>query len=159
MVTLLDIDAVEAPIVALIDVTAEGLDDAALRARARELGAAVGGGAVSRSYCHPFALVGWHTEAIGVDLERVVTCPEEFAPSISTPAEEAAGQWTTDHEIVSLWSSKEALAKALGDALQYDPRRLPSPAGWPQGASGPWRTATLPAPDGHCAWVCWRASC
>ena len=124
MVTMLDIDAVGAQVVALIDASAEGIDETALRARARELGVAVGAGAVSRSYCHPYAVVGWHTEPIGVDVERVVTCPEEFGPSISTPVEEAAAQWTTDRDVVSLWSSKEALAKALGDALHYDPRRL-----------------------------------
>jgi phosphopantetheinyl transferase len=157
MVTRLDIDAVGAPVVALIDASTEGLDEAALRARARELGAAVGADTASRSYCHPYALVGWHTEPIGVDVERVVTCPAEFAPSISTPAEEAAARWTTDGEIVSLWSSKEALSKALGDALNYDPRRLESPAGWPHGTCGPWRAATLPLPDGYCGWVCWRA--
>ena len=112
---------------------------------------------MSRSYCHPFALVGWHTGPIGVDVERVVACPEEFGLSISTPAERTAGRWTTDDEIVSLWSSKEALAKALGDALNYDPRRLESPAGWPDGISGPWRAATLRLPDGYCGWVCWRA--
>jgi hypothetical protein len=158
MVTWLAIDTDGAPQVALIDATLEGLDEAALRKRARDLGAAMGAGAVSRSYCHPYALVGWHTEPIGVDVERVVTCPAEFAPSISTPAEQAAARWTTDHDIVSAWSSKEALAKALGDALHYDPRRLESPTGWPQGICGPWRAATLPLPDGYCGWVCWQAS-
>jgi phosphopantetheinyl transferase len=157
MVTLLDIDAVGAPVVALIDASTEGLDEAGLRARARELGAAVGADRVSRSYCHPYALVGWHTEPIGVDVERVVTCPAEFAPSISTPTEPAAARCITDGEIVSLWSSKEALSKALGDALNYDPRRLESPAGWPGGICGPWRAATLPLPDDYCGWVCWRA--
>jgi 4'-phosphopantetheinyl transferase superfamily len=156
MVTLLDIDAVGAPMVALIDASTEGLDEAALRARARELWAAVGAGAVSRSYCHPYALVAWHTQAIGVDVERVVTCPAGFVASISTPAEQAAARWNTDHEIVSLWSSKEALSKSLGDALDYDPRRLESPAGWPGGICGPWRAATLPLPDRYCGWVCWR---
>jgi phosphopantetheinyl transferase len=157
MVTWLDIDTDGAPRVALIDGTVDGLDEAALKLRARNLGAAVGADVVSRSYCHPYALVGWHTQPIGVDVERVVTCPPEFAPSISTPAEKAAARWTTDGELISLWSSKEALAKALGDALNYDPRRLESPAGWPGGTCGPWRAATLPLPDGHCGWVCWRA--
>ncbi len=157
MVTWLDMGADEVPKVALIDATLEGLDEAALRTRARELGTAVGAGVVSRSYCHPYALVGCYTEPIGVDVERVVTCPPQFAGSISTPAEEAAARWTTDEEIVSLWSSKEALSKALGDALNYDPRRLDSPAGWPDGICGPWRAATLPLPDGYCGWVCWRA--
>jgi hypothetical protein len=158
MVTLLDIDAVGAPMVALIDASDDCLDEAALRARARELGAAVGAGAVSRSYCHPYALVGWHAGPIGVDVERVVACPPEFGPSISTPAEHAAAQWTADDELVSLWSSKEALSKALGDALNYDPRRLESPAGWPRGICGPWRAASLQLPDGYCGWVCWRVT-
>ena len=112
---------------------------------------------VSRSYCHPYALVGWHTEQIGVDVERVVTCPAEFAPSISTPAEEARHDGPPTARSISLWSSKEALSKALGDALNYDPRRLESPAGWPGGICGPWRAATLALPDGYCGWVCWRA--
>jgi len=157
MVTRLDIDAPGAPQVALIDAALEGLDEAGLRTRARDLGTAVGAGAVSRSYCYPYALVGSHAGPIGVDVERVVACPEEFGPSISTPSEQAAGRWSTDAEIVSLWSSKEALSKALGDALDYDPRRLDSPAGWPGGVSGPWRAASLDLPEGYCGWVCWRA--
>lgn len=159
MVSLLDIDGVGAPVVALIDASAEGLDEAALRARARNLGEAVGAGTVSRSYCHPYALVGWHAGPIGVDIERVVACDEQFARSICTPTEMARTPWASHREIVSLWSGKEALAKALGDALDYDPRRLESPAGWPGGGCGSWRTATLPAPDEYCAWVCWRAPC
>jgi hypothetical protein len=157
MITWLGIHTDGAPQVALIDAIDEGLDETALRERARDLGVAVGAGAVSRSYCHPYALVGWHTEPIGVDVERVVACSPEFARSISTPGERASARWNTDHDIVSLWSSKEALSKALGNALDYDPRRLESPAGWPHGSSGPWRTASLPLPDGYCGWVCWRA--
>jgi phosphopantetheinyl transferase len=157
MVTWLDMDTDDAPQIALIDATLDGLDAAALKTRARDLGAAVGAGAVSRSYCHPYALVGWHNGPIGVDIERVVSCPEAFSQAIATPGEHASGRWTTDRELISLWSSKEALSKALGDALDYDPRRLESPAGWPDGACGSWRAATLPAPDDYCAWVCWRA--
>jgi phosphopantetheinyl transferase len=156
MVTRLDIDAVGAPVVALIDASNEGLDEAGLRSRARELGMAVGAGAVSRSYCHPYALVAWHPDPVGIDIERVEPCPPGFARSISTPAESAAARWTSDRELISLWSSKEALSKALGDALDYDPRRLPSPASWPLGVCGSWRAAVLSAPDGHCGWVCWR---
>jgi len=159
MVTWLDLDMDGAPRVALIDATVEGLDEAGLRTRARNLGEAVGAGTVSRSYCHPYALVGWHAGPIGVDIERVSTCPAEFSRAISTPAEEASHRWTTDRDLISLWSSKEALSKALGDALDYDPRRLESPASWPGGVCGSWRTASLTAPDRHCAWVCWRASC
>jgi phosphopantetheinyl transferase len=156
MVTQLGIGAVGAPQIALIDASREGLDDTGLRATARGLGAAVGAGAVSRSYCHPYALVGWHSAAIGVDIERVVPCSPEFAESISTPTEYASGKWTTDRELISLWSSKEALAKALGNALDYDPRRLPSPASWPGGVCGSWRAATLSTPGPYCIWACWQ---
>lgn len=156
MLTWLDIDTDDAPRVALIDATLEGLGEAALRTRARKLGEAVGAGAVSRSYCHPYALVGWHSGPIGVDIERIVGCDERFARSICTPTEMARTPWASDREIVSLWSGKEALAKALGDAVLYDPRRLESPASWTEPSSGAWRTASVPAPDGYCAWVCWH---
>jgi phosphopantetheinyl transferase len=55
-----------------------------------------------------------------------------------------------------MWCGKEALSKALGDALAYDPRRLGSPLSWPDGRSGAWCAAELPAPAGHVAWLCWR---
>ncbi|HUA50495.1 MAG TPA: 4'-phosphopantetheinyl transferase superfamily protein [Solirubrobacteraceae bacterium] len=158
MAAWLEIDTHDAPRVALIDATLEGLDEAELRTRARTFGAAVGAGNVSRSYCHPYALIGWHSGPIGVDIERVVACPEEFSQATATPAEQASGRWRTDEELISLWSSKEALSKALGDALDYDPRRLESPGGWPRGVCVRWRTAVVPVPDGHCAWVCWRMS-
>ena len=121
MVTWLDIDADDAPRVALIDVTLEGLDRGGAEERARELGAAVGAGAVSRSYCHPYALVAWHTGPVGVDIERIVACDEQFARSICTPTEHGRTPWANDREIVSLWSGKEALAKALGDAVALRP--------------------------------------
>jgi 4'-phosphopantetheinyl transferase superfamily len=153
MLTLLNIRTVNAPIVALINASTDELGEEALKQRARALGDAMGPGTVSRSYCHPYALVGWHTGPVGVDIERVVVCDERFARSISTPSEKPLG---SHRHVVSRWSSKEALAKALGDALHYDPRRLESPAGWVDGASGPWRAETLAAPDGYCAWLCWR---
>lgn len=156
MITLLDIEMADAPVVALIDGSVERLDEAALRQTARALSAAVGPATVSRSYRHPYAVVGWHTGPVGVDIERVAGCDEPFARSISTPAEQARTAGASCSEIVSLWSSKEALAKALGDAVQYDPRRLESPVGWREGAAGPWRARALPAPDGYCVWVCWR---
>ena len=125
----------------------EGETLAELKTRARALGAA------SRSYCLPYALVAWHDGPVGVDIERVVRCDARFAASIATPAERVPD---SDREIISLWSGKEALAKALGDAVDYDPRRLESPAGWRNGVNGAWRAATVPAPDGFCGWVCWR---
>jgi hypothetical protein len=118
-----------------------------LKTRARSLGGD------SRSYCPPFALVAWHDGPVGVDIERIVDCDARFAESITTPDERVPD---TDREIISLWSGKEALAKALGDAVDYDPRRLEAPGGWRNGVSGAWHASALPLPDGYCGWVCWR---
>jgi phosphopantetheinyl transferase (holo-ACP synthase) len=41
--------------------------------------------------------------------------------------------------IIKLWSGKEALAKALGDALSYEPKSLIAPGNWPNASSGCWR--------------------
>jgi phosphopantetheinyl transferase len=155
---LLEIGAERAPRVELLQAGDDVGNEAALRARTREWAAAHPAGAVSRSYCFPYALVAWHGDRIGVDIERIVACDEQFARSICTPAEEERAPWRSDREIVSLWSGKEALAKALGDALRYDPQRLDSPAAWEGGASGPWRASPVPVPDGYCAWVCWRCA-
>jgi phosphopantetheinyl transferase (holo-ACP synthase) len=93
-----------------------------------------------------------------VDIERVQRCDEAFAASIQTPRERVAlpVQGDRDRHFTSLWSGKEALSKALGDALAYDPRRLEGPLGWPDGRSGPWRAARLEVGAEHVAWVCWR---
>lgn len=130
-------------------------DTAALKARGHALVRAGGARFVSRSYRFPFAVLAWHNQPVGVDIERIEACPPEFAASISTPAELALGT-ASDEETISLWCSKEALAKALGDALDYDPRRLESPVAWPEGRAGPWRAARRDAPDGHVVWLCWR---
>jgi hypothetical protein len=110
-------------------------------------------GGASRSYCPPYAVVAFHDGPVGVDIERVVACDARFAESITTPAEPVP---RTDAETVSAWSGKEALAKALGDAVEYDPRRLEAPGGWRNGVSGAWRAASLPLPDGYVGWLCWR---
>ncbi|RKQ93027.1 4'-phosphopantetheinyl transferase superfamily protein [Solirubrobacter pauli] len=125
----------------------EGPDPAALRARARTLGGQ------SRSYCAPYAVVAFHDGPVGVDIERVVDCDDRFAASITTPSERVPRDAA---EIISLWSSKEALAKALGDAVAYDPRRLESPAAWRNGVNGAWHAQALTLPDGFRGWVCWR---
>jgi len=128
----------------------EGSSLTELRTRARALGGA------SRSYCPPFALVAFYDGPVGVDIERVVECDARFADSITAPAEPAC---TTDREIISRWSGKEALAKALGDAVAYDPRRLEAPDGWAGGVNGAWRAAELALPDGFCGWLCWKEAC
>ena len=148
------------PRVLLLDARADGIDnERALRTRvrARALSERSRAAYVSRSYSFPLALIASHSDRVGVDLERVAPCDERFRRSICTPDEEAMGAWHSDAELTSLWASKEALAKALGDALRYDPRRLDSPIGWRDGACGPWRARAVDVGDGYRAWICWRA--
>jgi hypothetical protein len=152
-----------APEVRLLDARARGLDRAGLRAWARQIGEACGGRQVSRSYRYPYALVAWHDRPVGADIERLEPCDEAFAEVICTPSERIDPALAADRDrfLSSLWCSKEALSKALGDALLYDPARLPSPAGWPDGAAGPWRATSLSLAlaeaEAYFAWLCWRA--
>lgn len=150
------------PEVVLLDARAEGLDWETLRARARGRSGELCAAHVSRSYSYPFALLALHDQPVGVDIEQVEACDEAFARSICTPEEVAGlgdvGEGDRDRRITSLWSSKEALAKALGDALDYDPRRLGSPAFWADGRAGRWRAMPLPLPAGHVGWLCWCAA-
>jgi len=150
--------ASQGPAVWLLDATAAGTDERALREQARAFSAAAHAKHVSRSYCHPYALIAWHDAPVGVDIERVGPCDPAFADSIATPSERRRPPEVADRDrhVTALWSSKEALAKALGDALDYDPRRLESPMHWPDLQAGPWRAAALDVPDPYVAWVCWR---
>ncbi len=147
-----------APNTWLLDASGSRLDEAGLRERARALASASRAAFTSRSYRHPYALVACHTSRVGVDIERIDPLDPAFVASISTPEELRAHPTEPDRGYAaSLWSSKEALAKALGNAVDYDPRRLPSPLFWPEEGSGPWRALCLPVPNGHVAWLCWRA--
>jgi 4'-phosphopantetheinyl transferase superfamily len=138
----------------LLDATEPGWDEAALRQETREL--TTGAPYSSRSYRFPYALMASHSAPLGVDIERVEPPDPAFVRSISTPAELGAEREPEARYGADLWSSKEALAKALGDALEYDPRRLESPLFWPDGSSGVWRALALPVPAGHVGWLCWR---
>jgi hypothetical protein len=146
------------PHVRLFDARERGLDEDGLREWVREANVASLAAYASRSYCHPYALLAWHGEPVGVDIERVVPCDQAFADSIRTVAERARRIEAADFDayVISLWCSKEALAKALGDAVRYDPRRLESPLGWPEGRAGPWRATELTLVSDHAAWLCWR---
>lgn len=144
-----------APGVWLLD--ASGHAEAALRTRAAELSKCSGVAHTSRSYRFPYALVAAHWAPVGLDIERVQAADLAFVESISTPEEWRAAQSDEPEYAASLWSSKEALAKALGNAVDYDPRRLGSPVFWPGGASGPWRAVRLPVPAGHVGWLCWHS--
>ena len=143
----------------MLDARAAGLDAPALRHWARHVAAASGAPYTTRSYRYPYALVAWHSRPVGVDIERVEPCDTPLADLICTPEERvgAAGATDPDGYVTSLWSAKEALAKALGDALAYEPSRLSSPAHWPGGRAGPWRAGQPAAPPGHVAWLCWRS--
>jgi hypothetical protein len=148
------------PQVRLLDARAAGLDDAALHDWARSLTPPPGARYVTRSYCHPYALVSWHSEPVGVDIERIAPCDAAFADLICTPAERSDPAWRADPDryLTSLWSSKEALSKALGDALRYEPSRLDSPSRWPRRRSGRWEAAQLIVAPDHVAWLCWRST-
>jgi hypothetical protein len=146
------------PEVRLLDARAAGVDESGLRCWAQAQTALSAAQFVTRSYRYPYAVVAWHSGPVGIDIERIEACDDAFVDSICTPVERS--EWPAgggrDAAAISLWCSKEALAKALGDALAYDPRRLESPLGWPAGRSGAWRAECLPAPPGYVAWLCWR---
>lgn len=146
-----------APEVWLLDATTAELDDAELRRWARQLPAVAGAAHSSRSYRHPYALVACAGGPVGVDLERVEPFDQTFRDSICTPEERARPVGRDDAGVAALWCSKEALSKALGDAVSYDPRRLGSPIFWPNGSSGPWRATSLRVPGGYVGWMCWRS--
>jgi hypothetical protein len=152
-----------APVVRLLDARWAALDAPALREWARAVAGGLGRPYVTRSYRFPYALVAAHDGPVGADLERVEPVDRAFAASIATPDErEALDAGEAGDDVASwaiaLWSGKEALAKALGDAVAYDPRRLPSPLRWPDLRAGAWRAAPLPVPAHHVGWVCWRTA-
>lgn len=155
-----DLDGSTVPRVRLLDARVEGLDDRALHQWARALAESSGAPHVTRSYRYPYALVGWHLEPVGVDIERISHCDTAFADLICTPAERSDASSLTDLNsyLTSLWCAKEALAKTLGDALRYEPSRLESPANWPEQRAGSLRAARLSVAGDHVAWVCWRTS-
>lgn len=148
------------PEVWLLDAVRAGLDEPGLREWTRAETVSCGALHSSRSYRFPYALAARHVDPVGIDIERVEPCDRAFLASISTPLERAGALDATDLDeyATSLWCSKEALSKALGDAMLYDPRRLCSPLHWPGGRAGRWRASTVPAPPGHTAWLCWRSS-
>ncbi len=126
-------------------------------------------GMVSRSYRYPWAVVASHGLPMGVDIEMLDAVAADdlaFAETICTPDELARFRDGGSAELVDLWSGKEALAKALGDPLSHDPRRLEAPAGWEPAAGdglrsrGIWLARRLPLtgePGGSClGWMVWQ---
>lgn len=145
------------PEIRLIDARAASLDERRLPEVVRSAAGIHPASRFSRSYSFPLALLAWYDGPVGIDIESISQSPEGFADSIHTPSERrAAAAVDSDATSTSLWSSRQALAKALGDALTFDPRRLDGPAAWPQPSSGPWRARSLPVEPGYVAWVCWQ---
>ena len=151
-----------APVVRLLDARAAGVDAPGLRTWARAVSGELRRTYAARSNRFPYALVAAHDGPVGGDLERLEPVGRAFAASIATPEERAAletGEAGADEAAwaIALWAGKEPLAKALGDAVAYDPRRLPSPVRWPDLRAGAWRAARVPVPPGFVGWLCWRA--
>ena len=109
----------------------------------------------SRSYRNRFGLVATSASRVGVDIE--VIDMSVTADAVLTPGE--ARIVSTPAEWCNWWSAKEALAKALGDARNYDPRRVESPALWQGGHQGRWCVERLDVPDGCVGWIVWETDC
>ncbi len=65
-------------------------------------------------------------------LADIILTEEENTYLSSFPDEDKISQ------LLKIWSAKEALTKALGDALSYNPKFLTSPVMWPESKSGRW---------------------
>jgi len=107
----------------------------------------------SRSYRHHYGLVASWTWRVGVDIECIDLTVT--ADAVLTPTEASVAGGPADW--CAWWSAKEGLAKALGDARHYDPRRLGSPALWPFGHEGRWYAQRLDVPEGLVGWVVWES--
>lgn len=144
------------PLVYLLEEEGGERREADLRAGARALCAGAGARCSSRSYRFPFAVVALSDTPVGVDIERVTAWNPAQLRSILTPTEGQRRPPPDNRWATALWSSKEALAKGLGQPLGYDPRRLESPVTWQQGQAGRWSARSLEAPPGHVVWLCWQ---
>jgi hypothetical protein len=128
----------------------------------------------SRSYSSAIALVAGWRHRVGVDIELLhrateaswSTADERFRDVIMTPEERkhllTLGDDNPGVGAVSLWCSKEALAKALGTPLQMDPTRLTGPALWDESRRGAWRATSLDLPileRDAVGWVVYESRC
>jgi hypothetical protein len=106
----------------------------------------------SRSYRKGVALVAGWNGRVGIDVEHLAVgadadLDDAFSRVILSSGERrelVAHQGPAlTRELRELWCAKEALSKALGDALDYPPARLESPSRWPAGRTGCWRAVRL----------------
>ncbi len=153
-------DGRSAPLCRAYDARALALDDAGLRDYVRQQTRDTPLSHHSRSYAYPYAmLASWH-DAVGVDIERLQPHDLAFATTICTPRELievrlAAHEGDEGVLLSHLWSCKEALAKALGDALRYEPSRLEVIDLLAVGHLGRWIGGSVDVDDRYCAWLCW----
>ena len=121
----------------------------------------------SRSYSGDVALVaGWHLR-VGSDVEILAgssesswsTADRHFRSTLMSPEERrevlTRSEGDTRQSAMSLWCSKEALAKALGTPQQMDPARLTGPTVWPDSRRGNWRATFLDTHDLEIDAVAW----
>ena len=96
---------------------------------------------MSRTHCGAYTLEVRASAPCGVDMEFLFEKGEGWniesatlQSTILAPGELDAldlSQFSRHPDLATVvWTSKEALAKALGDAMEYDPTRLLSPAAW-----------------------------
>jgi len=121
----------------------------------------------SRSYSGDHAVIAGWRDRVGVDVEaldRPIEATwslhnELFRTTMMTAEERELtpprGPETARHLALSLWCSKEALAKALGTPLEWEPTRLRGPALWPSREVGRWRATYLGADVLHFRALAW----
>ena len=96
---------------------------------------------LSRSYSGRFAIEVLSNQRCGIDLEIAKEADfdwsvnsELFEIAMLAPGEKdliMSSRFSSDKDLETLiWVSKEALAKALGDATQYEPSKIYSPICW-----------------------------
>lgn len=108
----------------------------------------------SRSHSGNFTIEIISNVRCGVDLEAARAADESW--SIESPMFQKAILAHGEYEQVLqsrhvmhpyletlIWSSKEALSKALGDATNYEPSQLATPLTWTDGKSARWQALHL----------------
>lgn len=132
----------------------ETIDSGSSTNQSFKYGAGVGGDFRSRSYSGSFFIEVISGSRCGIDLE--IPSDSAIDWSIDSPAFEKAILSRGEKDLILateyrdmpnlatvIWASKEALAKALGDASKYEPSDLVSPICWTEGKQGKWQATHL----------------
>lgn len=113
----------------------------------------------SRSYCGNISLAAGWSSRVGVDISRTTPtnvkhfCEhlEDFLDVTATPNEREMLASLAVEDVPSaaldLWGAKEALTKALGNALDYNPAQISSPLMWSGGCQGSWYARRISLPE------------